>query len=121
MTSTITHFDPANYLDREEVITEYLSQVLEDGDTNELLAAIGHVARARGMAHIAQTAGLGKKSLLQSEDISLAASDNIKEIIECHPSVMSMAPERLTWLQTRCMTRLNKPEQGCCPEESFKP
>ena len=41
--------DMANDLSNEEEITEYLRQVLEDGDPAELAAALGDIARARGM------------------------------------------------------------------------
>lgn len=40
-------FDIADYLDSEEAIAEYLSQVLADGDANELRRALGHIAKAR--------------------------------------------------------------------------
>ena len=66
MKHAVTEFDPAAYLDNEEVIAEYLSQVLEDGDTDELIAAIGHVANARGMAQIARDTGLGRESLYKA-------------------------------------------------------
>lgn len=39
-------------------MAEYLSQVLADGDQDELLEAIGHIAKARGMAQIAKDAGV---------------------------------------------------------------
>ena len=42
-------FDMANYLGSEAEITEYLRQALEDGDPAELAAALGDIARARGM------------------------------------------------------------------------
>ncbi|MBF0096491.1 MAG: putative addiction module antidote protein [Magnetococcales bacterium] len=63
---TITDFDPAAYLDNKEVITEYLSQIMENGDTDELLIAIGHVARARGMTQIAQVSGMGREGLYKA-------------------------------------------------------
>jgi probable addiction module antidote protein len=66
MKHAVTEFDPAAYLDNEEVIAEYLSQVLEDGDTDELITAIGHVAKARGMAQIAKDTGLGRESLYKA-------------------------------------------------------
>ena len=66
MKHAVTEFDPAAYLDNEEVIAEYLSQVLEDGDTDELIAAIGHVAKARGMTQIANDTGLGRESLYKA-------------------------------------------------------
>ena len=63
MKPVISVFDLADYLDSEEMIAEYLSQVLAEGDTDELLQAIGHVAKARGMSQIAKDPGLGRESL----------------------------------------------------------
>jgi len=48
------------------VIAEYLTQVMQDGDTDELLEAIGHIAKARGMSQIAKDTGLGRESLYKS-------------------------------------------------------
>ena len=59
-------FDITEYLDSDEAIAEYLNQVLEDGDTDELIAAIGHVAKAKGMSQIAQASGLGRESLYKA-------------------------------------------------------
>ena len=59
-------FDVAHYLDSEEMIAEYLNQALASGDTDLLLAAIGDVARARGMTQVAQEAGLGRESLYKA-------------------------------------------------------
>ena len=61
-----TTFDIAEYLDNKEVIAEYLSQVLADGDTDEFLQAIGHIAKARGMSQIAKDSGLGRESLYKT-------------------------------------------------------
>ncbi|NGZ28756.1 MAG: putative addiction module antidote protein [Magnetococcales bacterium] len=63
MKPVLTPFDPAQYLDNDEVIAEYISQVMEDGDIDELLTALGHVAKARGMTKIAAATGLGRESL----------------------------------------------------------
>jgi probable addiction module antidote protein len=43
----IRPFDVAEYLDSDEVIASYLSEVLADGDMDELLQALGNVARAK--------------------------------------------------------------------------
>jgi probable addiction module antidote protein len=48
------------------VIAEYLTAALEDSNPDVFLAAIGHVAKARGMSAIAETAGLGRKSLYKA-------------------------------------------------------
>ncbi len=64
--TTTRRFDPAKLLDDEEVIAEYLSQALAEGDTDEVLEAINHVARARGMSMIAERSGLGRESLYKA-------------------------------------------------------
>jgi len=66
MSKNLTTFDVAHYLDSKEMIAEYLSQVLSDGDTNELLAAIGNIAKAKGMTQIAKDTGLGRESLYKT-------------------------------------------------------
>ena len=66
MTKKTLPFDMAAHLDSPEAITEYLNQVLADGDIDELLRALGHVARARGMTQVALDAGLGRESLYKA-------------------------------------------------------
>jgi len=64
--NTLTDFDIADYLDSKEAISEYLSQVLAEGDTDELLRALGHIARAKGMTEVAKKTGLGRESLYKT-------------------------------------------------------
>ncbi|NBA96602.1 addiction module antidote protein [Pseudomonas sp. R5(2019)] len=66
MPDTLIPFDMAALLDNDEAVSEYLSQVLADGDTDELIRAVGHVAKARGMAQIAKDSGLGRASLYKA-------------------------------------------------------
>jgi probable addiction module antidote protein len=66
MTQTLTTFDMAALLDSDEAISEYLSQVLADGDNEEFLRAIGYIAKARGMAQIAKDSGMGRESLYKA-------------------------------------------------------
>ncbi|MBX8493483.1 addiction module antidote protein [Pseudomonas cichorii] len=66
MNEILVPFDMASLLDSDEAITEYLSQVLAEGDTDELIRAVGHVAKARGMAQIAKDSGLGRASLYKA-------------------------------------------------------
>lgn len=61
-----TAFDAADYLDSEDMMAEYLNQALASGDTDLLLAAIGDVAKARGMGQVARDAGLGRESLYKA-------------------------------------------------------
>nr|WP_242208703.1 MULTISPECIES: transcriptional regulator [unclassified Pseudomonas] len=46
MSQTLTNFDVIALLDSDEAISEYLSQVLADGDNEEFLRAIGYVLKA---------------------------------------------------------------------------
>lgn len=66
VTLGIEPFDMAEFLDSDEMISEYLTSVLEEGDQEELLAAIGHVARAKGMTDIARKSGMGRESLYKA-------------------------------------------------------
>lgn len=66
MNAKLRPFEMANLLDSEAAIAEYLTQVLADGDTDELLRALGHVAKARGIAEIAEASGLGRESLYKA-------------------------------------------------------
>ncbi len=59
-------FDMAEQLRNDEDIAEYLSMVLEDGDIDELLRALGYIAKARGIAQIAQDSGLERESLYKA-------------------------------------------------------
>ena len=66
MSQSLIAFDMAALLDSDEAISEYLSQVLADEDSDEFLRAIGYVAKARGMAQIAKDSGLGRESLYKT-------------------------------------------------------
>ncbi len=54
----LPEFDMAQYLGTDEDVAEYLRQVLEDGEPGELAAALGHIAKARGMTEIAKASGI---------------------------------------------------------------
>ena len=66
MNTTYSPFDAAAHLDNDEVIAEYLSAAAEDANPDVFLAALGDVAKARGMAQIAKAAGLGRESLYKA-------------------------------------------------------
>jgi probable addiction module antidote protein len=65
-TEKLLPFDIVRLLDSDEAISEYLSQVLEDGDSDELIRALGYIAKAKGMAMIAKESGLGRESLYKA-------------------------------------------------------
>ena len=59
-------WDIAEHLDSDESIALFLEAVFEEGDPSLIAAAIGDVARARGMTQIAREAGLSRESLYRA-------------------------------------------------------
>jgi len=59
-------WDSAKFLKTEKDVAAYLEAVFEDGDPALVTHALGVVARAKGMALIAQRAGLGRESLYKA-------------------------------------------------------
>lgn len=64
--SDLPDFDAAEHLKDDADIAAYLSVVIEEGDAGELAHALGVAARARGMAQIAQEAGIGREALYKA-------------------------------------------------------
>jgi len=60
------YWDAAEYLETEEDVVAYLEAALEEQDAALFAAALGDVARARGMARIARATGLGRESLYKA-------------------------------------------------------
>jgi probable addiction module antidote protein len=58
-------FDMAEYLETEEDIVYYLEATAEE-DISLLPAALGAVARARGMSDLARTTGLSRETLYKT-------------------------------------------------------
>lgn len=59
-------FDMVEYLKTDEDIANYLTVVLEDNDPALLAAALGDIARARGMTEIAKASGIGREALYKA-------------------------------------------------------
>ena len=62
----LPEFDMAHQLKTDADIVEYLQQVIEDGDSGELAAALGHIAKARGMSEIAKASGIQREALYKA-------------------------------------------------------
>jgi probable addiction module antidote protein len=59
-------WDVTEQLKTPKAVAAYLEAAFEDGDPTLISAAIGDVARARGMSEIAERAGLSRESLYRS-------------------------------------------------------
>lgn len=64
--TTTRTWDPALYLESDEDVAAYLDAALEEDDPALLAAALGDVARAKGMTEIARETGLGRESLYKA-------------------------------------------------------
>lgn len=64
--SELPEFDPAPYLDSEEAIAAYLTDILEADDAGLMASALGDLARAQGMTEIAKKAGITREALYKA-------------------------------------------------------
>lgn len=59
-------WDPAEHLDSDEKMNLYLDAAFEDGDAAVIAAALGDVARAKGMSQVARQAGVSRENLYRA-------------------------------------------------------
>jgi probable addiction module antidote protein len=59
-------WDAADHLRSGRDVVAYLEAAFEDGDSGVIAAALGDVARAKGMSRVARQAGLGRESLYKA-------------------------------------------------------
>ena len=59
-------WDPAEHLQSDEDMAAYLEAALEEGDASLFAAALGDIARAKGMSQLARETGLGRESLYKA-------------------------------------------------------
>jgi probable addiction module antidote protein len=86
-------FDMTNYLGDEGDVAEYLRQVMADGDPSLLAAALGDIAKARGMTQLARDTGLSRESLYKSLSGERApSSDTLFKVIRAMGFKFSLEP-----------------------------
>ncbi|MBV7434510.1 putative addiction module antidote protein [Cardiobacteriaceae bacterium TAE3-ERU3] len=61
-----TPFDVSDYLETEEDIAGYLQAILEENNPALLTAALGDIAKARGMTEIAKASGVTREALYRA-------------------------------------------------------
>lgn len=67
-------FDPAKYLDNEEAIAAFLTDILADNNPALLAGALGVIDRARGMSEIARASGIQLRDHGTRNDVGEAIS-----------------------------------------------
>lgn len=63
-----TPYDVAEHLRTPEERAAYLEATLEDcdGDVNQVMRALGNIARSEGMTHVSRKSGVSRESLYKS-------------------------------------------------------
>lgn len=78
--TTTLPWDPAEHLETEEDRAAYLEAALEEGDPSLVAAALGDIARAKGMTQLARETGLGRESLYKT--LSPAGNPELATILK---------------------------------------
>lgn len=92
-----TRWDPADHLETEDDRVAYLEAALEEGDPALVAAALGDIARAKGMTQVARDAGLGRESLYKA--LSPAGNPEFATILKVIAALglqLHAAPKSLT-------------------------
>lgn len=59
-------WDPTGILSSDEAIEAYLEAAFEDGDPKLVAMALGNIAKAKGMTHVAKAAGITREALYKA-------------------------------------------------------
>ncbi len=70
MAEKLTNYDPAVALVDDDEIAAFLADALETGDAAFIAKSLGVVARAKGMAEIANQTGLSREQLYRSFSVN---------------------------------------------------
>jgi len=66
MAEKLTTYDPAEDLNSNEAVATFMAEAFETEDVGYIAHALGVVARAKGMAQIANETGLSREQLYRS-------------------------------------------------------
>ena len=97
-----TPWDPAENLKTEEDMVAYLEAALEEADPALVAAALGDIARAKGMTQVARDAGLGRESLYKA--LSPSGNPEFATILAFDVDVEKEAREHAVEMGVRIFT-----------------
>jgi probable addiction module antidote protein len=66
MNTEIKPYNPLDFFQTNEEVCEYLTQAFMDEDPDMFIIALGHVARHKGIARLAEETGLNRESLYKT-------------------------------------------------------
>ena len=97
MAVNINRWDASAYLETSEDMLAYLDEAARSGDPALLQAALGDIAKAKGMAEVARSAGVGRESLYKSLSTTGNPSfQTIAKVIDALGGQLTVAPRQPT-------------------------
>lgn len=94
MAVTISRWDASDYLETPEDMLTYLDEAARSGDPVLLQAALGDIAKAKGMAEVARSAGVGRESLYKSLSTKGNPSfQTVAKVIDALGGQITIAPK----------------------------
>ena len=66
MSIKTTPFNPMDFLKTDDDIAAYLTEAYRDDDPAVFIVALGHVVKHKGLAQLAEDAGLNRESLYKT-------------------------------------------------------
>lgn len=77
-----TKWDASEYLEPEADIAAYLIAALEDGDTSMIAAALGDIARAKGITQLSKETGITRDGLYKAlSPTGNPSSDTVQKVV----------------------------------------
>jgi probable addiction module antidote protein len=91
---TFSRYDTADYLKSDEDVIAYLEAAMEDGDAAVIATALGNIARARGMMHLARETGLTREGLYKA--LSADGNPSLGTVLKVMKALgVRLAPQRV--------------------------
>ena len=102
MSLKLKKWDPAEWLDNDETVAEYLRASFESGDMREIISALNDVARARNITELAAKMGISRQGLYKT----LSESGNpefstIQKLVDALGLQMSIVVPRTASIKKR--------------------
>ena len=66
MTLKTQPFEAARFLEDDEAVAVFITSILEENNPALVAAALGEVAKARGMAQVAEKSGMAREALYKA-------------------------------------------------------
>jgi probable addiction module antidote protein len=94
---TFSRYDTADYLKSDEDIVAYLEACMEEADDDPafIAAALGSIARARGMAQLSKETGITREGLYKA--LSADGNPSLGTVLKVMKALgLRLAPQRAT-------------------------